>query len=82
MPGVQGVEQIERFAAAYLADDQAVGPMPESCFDQVANRHGRNGLGPGAVDLFFSRFEAEDVRMIDLQLGRVLDDVQVVRVAG
>jgi hypothetical protein len=41
MPCVQRLKQIEGFPAAYLADDDAIGPMTQRGAQQVANRDGR-----------------------------------------
>ena len=65
--GVQRLQQVERFPAAHLADDDAVRSMPQRRPEQVANRHGRQ------TRLLASRLEPDQVRPVDLQLRRVLD---------
>jgi len=39
--GVEGLEQVERLAAAHLADDDPIGSVTERGSEQVANRDGR-----------------------------------------
>jgi hypothetical protein len=41
MAGVPGLEQIESFAAADFAQDDAIGPVTESRPEQVPDSHGR-----------------------------------------
>ena len=57
-----------RFAAANLADDDAVGAHTQSVADQVALRYFAL-----AFDVGRTRFEADDVRLLQLQLCRVFN---------
>ena len=76
VPGVQRIEQVECFTAAYFANDQPVRPVPQRRFDQIPNGDRRDCLRTRAVNLFLSRFEAKDVWMVDLQFGCILNDAQ------
>ncbi len=66
--GVHRLQHVERFFAAHLADDDAIGahtqgvdhelPLPDRAL---------------AFDVRRPRFEPRDVLLVQLQLGRVLD---------
>ena len=74
MAGVERLKQVERFPAAHLADDDAIGTMPKGRPAQVADRDGRE------AGLFTAGLEADEVRPVDLQLCRILnEDDAVVR---
>ena len=66
--GVHGLEHVERFLAADLADDDAVGPHTEGVDDELA-------LTDGALPLDVGRpgFQADDVALPEHQLGGVFD---------
>ena len=68
MPGVHRLQHVERFRAAHLADDDAVGAHPQRVVDQVA-------LGDLAAALQAARagLQAHHMRLLQLQLGGVLD---------
>ena len=66
--GVHGLQHVERFGAAHLADDDAVGPHAQRVDHQVARRD------PAApFDVGRPRLHADHVLLIEDQLGRVLD---------
>ena len=66
--GVHRLEHVERLGAADLADDDPVGPHAERVADQVADAD----LAL-ALDVRRARLERDDVPLLQLQLGRVLD---------
>ena len=75
MSGVQRLERVERLLRqADLADDQPVRPHPQRVGDEVADvEQPALGLaGPEVVGM--DRLEVESVRVLERQLGRVLDD--------
>jgi hypothetical protein len=39
--GVEGLQEVERLSPAYLADDDAIGPMPQRRTQQVRDGHSR-----------------------------------------
>jgi hypothetical protein len=57
--GVHGLEHVQRFTAAALADDDAVGPHAETVLHEVS-------LGDFALafDVGGAGFEADDVRLL------------------
>ena len=60
--GVHGLQHVERFGAAHLADDDAVGPHAQAVAHQVALRD------PAlALDVRRARLEPHDVRLLQLQ---------------
>ena len=63
--GVEGLQQVGGFAAAHLADDDVIGPVPQGVAHEVADRDGPL-LQP-------ARLEPDAVRRINPQLKRVLD---------
>ena len=68
MTGVHGLQHVERFLAADLADDDAVGTHTQAVDQQFALPHRAVAFeigGPG--------FEARHVRLLQLQFGRVFD---------
>src|SRR5690349_8695282 len=44
VPGVERLEQIERFRSAYLTYQDAVGPVPQRRSNEVGDGHRRHGL--------------------------------------
>ena len=68
MAGVHRLEHVERLGAANLADDDPVGPHAQRVPDEVADRD----LAL-ALDVLRPRLEPQDVALIELQLGCVLD---------
>ena len=66
--GVHRLQHVERFLAADLADDDAVGPHTKGVDDQLARAH-----RAFAFDVRRPRFEPDDVPLPQHQLRRVLD---------
>ena len=66
--GVHGLEHVQHLVAADLADDDAVGAHTQGVAHQVARRD----LAL-AFDVRRARLQAHDVRLLELELGRVLD---------
>ena len=66
--GVHRLEHVERLAAADLADDDAVGPHTQ----EFRTRSRDRDLAL-AFDVGRARLEADDVRLLQLQFGGVLD---------
>ena len=77
VPGVHGLQHVERLGAAHLAHDDAVRPHAQSVAHQVALRH----LAL-ALDVRRPRLEPHDVRLLQLQLRRVLDGDDALRCAA
>ena len=78
--GVHRLQQVEDLRSAHLADDDALGPHAQAVLDEVA--HGDLAL---AFDVGRAGFETHHMRLLQLQLGRILagDDALVeVDVAG
>ena len=76
MARVHGLEHVERLGAADLADDDAVGAHTQGVADELADAD----LAL-ALDVRRARLERDDVLLLELELGRVLDrdDALVVR---
>ena len=66
--GVHGLEHVERRGVADLTDDDPVGAHAQAVLDQVADRD--RAL---ALDVGRARLEADDVLLLELELGGVLD---------
>ena len=66
--GVHRLEHVERLAATHLADDDPVGPHAQRVADQVADAD----LAL-ALDVRRTALEADDVTLVELELGGVLD---------
>ena len=65
MSGVEGLQQVGGFAAAHLADDDVIGPVPQGVAHEIAD-------GDGSL-LQPPRLEPDAVRAVDAQLEGVLD---------
>ena len=66
--GVHRLDHVERLGASALADDDPVGPHAEGVLDQVGR-----GDRPLALDVRRPGLQADDVLLLELQLGGVLD---------
>ena len=66
--GVHGLEHVERLGAADLAHDDAVGAHAQRVADELADAD----LAL-ALDVRRARLERDDVALLELELGRVLD---------
>ena len=65
---VHGLEHVERFAAAALADDDPFGPHTQGVAHQVGG-----GDGALAFDVRRPRLQPHHVVLLQLQFGRVFD---------
>ena len=74
MAGVQRLQQVERLGAAHLADQDAIGPMTERGAEQVGDRDRRQRRLLSERRLSAPRFEAQHVRLVEVDLGGLLDD--------
>src|SRR5574340_550207 len=68
MTGVHGLEHVERFAAAHLTDDDAVGAHTQRVPHQVANGNAAMPIDVGGLGL-----HADDVILLQFEFGCVLD---------
>ena len=66
--GVHRLQHVERFVAADLAEDDAVGAHAQRVLQQVAHRDLAGALEVGRAGL-----EPHDMRLLQLQFGGVLD---------
>ena len=71
MAGVHGLQHVEGFLAATLAEDHAVRPHTQRVLDQIALADFALALDVGRP-----RLHASDVRLLQLQFRRVLDGEQ------
>ena len=74
--GVHGLQHVDRFAAAYLADDDAVGTHTQRVANEISLRNFTT-----AFDIWRPGFQSDDVWLLQLQFGRVFnrDDALVFR---
>ena len=68
MTGVHRLEHVERLGRSHLADDDAVGTHAQRVLHEVARHH---LAAPFRVRR--ARLEADDVLLLQAQLGGVLD---------
>ena len=68
MPGVHGLQHVERLRAADLADQDPVGSHAQGVAHQIPDRDRGEPLDAGRP-----RLQAHDVRGLEVQLGGVLD---------
>ena len=68
MAGVHGLQHVQGFLGAHLADDDAVGTHAEGVDDKLANVNGAHALHVGGA-----RFHARHVGLLEPQFGRVFD---------
>ena len=66
--GVHSLKHVDRFATADLADHDAIGPHAKGVANQVSLRN-----FAAAFNVRRTRFEPDDVRLLQLQFGRVFD---------
>jgi hypothetical protein len=77
---VHGLQKVERLRSAHLAHDDAFGTHTQAVLDEIA--HGDLAL---AFEVGRARFEADDVRLLQLKFGGVFagdDALAVVDEAG
>ncbi len=66
--GVHGLEHVEGLGSPDLADDDAVRAQTQSVAHQIADGHSAHPVGVGRAG-----FETYDVRVLESELGHVLD---------
>ena len=76
MPGVQRLQQVERFRATDLADEDAIGPMPQGRAEQVGDRDGRQRRLLAERRLRTPCLEPKHVRFVQVNLCRLLDQTR------
>ena len=69
VPGIHRLQHVERLAAAALADDDPVGPHAQRILHEVADAN----HGAAALDIRRTRFEPDDVLLVEQEFRRVLD---------
>src|SRR3954447_15434687 len=71
--GVEGLQEVEGFGAAHLADDDAIGAVPQGCAEQVGDRdRGQRRLVP-QWHLRSPRLESEQIGFVEMDLRGLLD---------
>ena len=73
MSGIQCLQQIECFRAAYFAEDDAVRTKPQRLPQQIADRDRRH------IRLGTPRFEPHQIRRRQVDFRRIIDDHDPVR---
>ena len=73
MARVQRLQQVERFAAADLADEDAIGPMPKRRAEQVRDGDRRQRRFLSERRLRAPGLEPQHVRFVEMNLGGFLD---------
>src|SRR5580700_8260528 len=68
MARVHRLKHVERLGSAALADDDSIGAHTQSVTEEVADADLARSL-----DVWRSRLETHDVRLIEEQFGRVFD---------
>src|SRR3546814_19565078 len=68
MAGIHRLEHVERLAGAHLAHDDPVGAHAQRVLDQVALAY-----FAAPFDVWRARFKPRDMRLLQLQFGRILD---------
>ena len=71
---IHGLQHVYAFAAAHLADDDAVWTHTKRVANEVALRD-----FAFAFDVGRARFETDDVRLLQLQLGGIFDGDDALR---
>src|SRR5215813_3447729 len=68
MSRVERLQQIVRFPASHLANEDTIRSVPQGCLQQIPNRDCRQ------ISLCAPRFKPNDVRSFNLKFRRVLND--------
>src|SRR5581483_11041708 len=71
--GIEGLQEVECLSPAYLADDDAIGPVPECCAEQVGDRDSGQRRLMSERHLRASRFESEEIRLLKMDFRGLLD---------
>ena len=77
MAGIHRLQHVECLFAAALADDDAIGPHSQRILDQIALANLALALDVGGA-----RFQAADMRLLQLQFGGILDGDEALVGAG
>ena len=73
MTCVEGLQEVERFRASDLADQDSIGPMTKGCTHQIRDRDGRQRLLLSKRYLPSACFEPKQIRFLEVNLGRLLN---------
>ena len=73
MTGVERLQQVERFRATHLANQDAIRPVAKRGAEQVGNRDRRQRRFLSERRLRAPCFEPKHVRFVQMNLGRLLD---------
>ena len=82
MPGVQRLQQVERFRATDLANQDAIGSMPQRRTKQVGNRDGRQRRLLAERRLRTPCFEPKHVRFVQVNLSGLLDQNNAIAIGN
>ena len=80
MAGVERLQQVERLGAAHLADEDAIGSVSKRRAQQVGDGDRRQRRFLSERHLRATRLEPQQVRLVEMNLGRLLDDDDAVAV--
>ena len=75
--GVHGLQHVDGFASAALADQDSVGAHSQRIANQVAN-----GDFAATFHVGWARLERDDVLLLELQLGGILDGYNALALAN
>src|SRR5271165_401016 len=68
MTGVEELQEIECLTAAYLSEDDPVGPMAEGRFQEITDAHSRQAV------LWLPGFKANKIVLAHLNFGGIFDE--------
>jgi hypothetical protein len=74
MARVERLQQVEGLRASHLSDDDAIRSMSQRCSNQIGDRDRRQRCLVSERDLRATRFEPEQIRFVEMNLRRFLDD--------
>src|SRR5262245_25973319 len=73
MAGVKRLQKVERLRTANLPDKNPIGPMAERRANEIGDGDGGHRLFLAERRLSASRFEPNEIWLVDQDLGRLLD---------
>jgi len=73
MARVQRLQQIEGLGAADLTDEDAIRPVPQCCAQEIGNRYWRQRRLLSERRLRAAGLQPKDVRFVEVNLRRLLD---------
>ena len=73
MARVQRLQQVESLGPADLSDENAIGPMPECCAQQIRDCHWRQRRLLSERRLCAAGLQTKDVWFVEVNLRRLLD---------